>query len=214
MIFLRFLSTGAALAVALATSLGGCTNGEPAAGSSVASAGGGGASGGNAGTGGGSGAGGTDTGGSGGTGGALGPPDPQPPCECAGVSFVDVGLGDDHACALSDDGRVFCWGSGHLGQVGAVDTATICSDSVMNICGWESGPPPQTFDLEWPCPTDPIEVELPSAATALSVGPAHVCSVLKGESTACWGIGFGNSRCVVGVRPSTGGINCDMSAEI
>ena len=181
----------------------GCTSGQPTGNLATPERGGGG-------TKGEAGAAGGGSAGTSGAGGVPRPPAAQPSCdECAGVRFVDVGLGDDHACALSDDGRVFCWGSGHLGQIGVSDTPEVCKERVTSICGWESGPPPETFDFEWPCPTHPVEVKLPSAATALTVGPNHVCSLVEDGSALCWGGGFGSSKCELGVPPMTGGINCE-----
>src|SRR5262245_10443767 len=32
--------------------------------------------------------------------------------------FVEITAGAAHACALSDDGQVWCWGANNLGQAG------------------------------------------------------------------------------------------------
>jgi serine/threonine-protein kinase len=37
----------------------------------------------------------------------------------AGVTFVEVSVTGSGGCALTDDGRLFCWGSSTRGQVGA-----------------------------------------------------------------------------------------------
>ena len=31
---------------------------------------------------------------------------------------MSVSLGDDHSCALLDDGKVMCWGKNNYGQLG------------------------------------------------------------------------------------------------
>lgn len=40
-----------------------------------------------------------------------------------GAHVLDLAVGFDHACALVDDGTVFCWGAGGFGQLGTGDNA-------------------------------------------------------------------------------------------
>jgi alpha-tubulin suppressor-like RCC1 family protein len=37
----------------------------------------------------------------------------------AGKNLIDVQVGDEHSCALADDGGAFCWGSNRYGALGA-----------------------------------------------------------------------------------------------
>ncbi|MEM9188065.1 MAG: hypothetical protein AAGF12_02725 [Myxococcota bacterium] len=50
-----------------------------------------------------------------------------PPAPVLGIdNAIDVSAGDDHACAVTEDGRVLCWGNGGQGRLGngTVETAS------------------------------------------------------------------------------------------
>lgn len=72
---------------------------------------------------------------------------------------VDLALGDDHGCLLSDDGRVRCWGDNARGQLGAGST---------------------------PYSLRALTVPLSRAATGLAAGPLRSCAVVDAEAF-CWG---------------------------
>lgn len=80
----------------------------------------------------------------------------------AGIGIAQIGTGDQHSCALANDGRVFCWGGGGSGQLG---NGTVV-DSLV------------------PVPVSTIET-----ATSISVGQNHACAVLQDKTVHCWGIG-------------------------
>jgi alpha-tubulin suppressor-like RCC1 family protein len=85
-------------------------------------------------------------------------PDPEPevlPLE----GVVAVAGGGDHACALSGDGSVSCWGAGESGQLGHVPGATLLTPGL---------------------------VEGIAGARAIAAGGRHTCAVVGGE-VACWG---------------------------
>jgi alpha-tubulin suppressor-like RCC1 family protein len=79
-----------------------------------------------------------------------------------------------HACALSKDGSVRCWGSNHWGQLGDGST----TDSPV-----------------------PVAVSGITDATAVSVGQWHTCALLSGGSIRCWG---DNSEGALGNGTTTG----------
>ncbi|RDV37158.1 hypothetical protein DV096_14330 [Bradymonadaceae bacterium TMQ3] len=70
-------------------------------------------------------------------------------------------LGAYHACALSADGRVFCWGENRRGQLGR---------------GSASSPDPT-----------PQPVELNKKAIALTAGLEHTCALTETGDVFCWG---------------------------
>jgi alpha-tubulin suppressor-like RCC1 family protein len=70
-----------------------------------------------------------------------------------------VAAGDLHSCALTAAGRVVCWGSNELGQIGD-----------------------DRLSLEAP----PNAVRL-ATATAITAGRAHSCALLADGAVWCWG---------------------------
>jgi alpha-tubulin suppressor-like RCC1 family protein len=82
-----------------------------------------------------------------------------------GIQVTSVGCGEEHACALSVDGRVFCWGGGDSLQLGLGSADPTDHDA-------------------------PVEVVFPgrtSSITYLSVGAAHNCAVEDRRLVWCWG---------------------------
>ncbi|MBN1771119.1 MAG: hypothetical protein JXB32_07660 [Deltaproteobacteria bacterium] len=79
-------------------------------------------------------------------------------------ALVEVGVGDDHSCALAADGAVYCWGGSSRGQLG--------------IGGFD------------PRPTA-VRVHGLDDATDLAVGFAHACVVRRTGRVACWGLNHG-----------------------
>jgi len=75
------------------------------------------------------------------------------------ANVVDIGLGREHACALTDDGRVFCWGGNRSGQLGQGDVL------------------PRA---------EPTEVPLPEVIEQLSVTRLGTC-VSARDALWCWG---------------------------
>jgi alpha-tubulin suppressor-like RCC1 family protein len=75
-----------------------------------------------------------------------------------------VAVGTSHVCALTDTGRLFCWGSNGAGQVGAhgpgVPIVRVPSEVVID----RSGP-----------------------FTAVSSGGIHSCAVTASRRAYCWG---------------------------
>jgi alpha-tubulin suppressor-like RCC1 family protein len=79
------------------------------------------------------------------------------------VTFSDLSTGPVHACAVSLEGEVFCWGSGAVGEFGMNDRSS------------------RPF---------PVPIELPDPAVRVSVGYSHSCALLSDAGVYCWGWGI------------------------
>lgn len=77
----------------------------------------------------------------------------------------NIATGGIHTCALTSNGRVYCWGSNLFGQLGS--------------------------NLSVAYSATPVEVLLPARALALAAGGYHGCAVVEGGVLYCWGL---NSR--------------------
>ncbi|MEM9188265.1 MAG: hypothetical protein AAGF12_03775 [Myxococcota bacterium] len=85
-------------------------------------------------------------------------------------SWREVSVGEDHACALTEDDRLFCWGSnienafdGRVGQTGVE---------------------PERDFVETP---GEVALDPPRAWRTVSAGAAHTCAVTWGGEVFCWG---------------------------
>ena len=98
----------------------------------------------------------------------------------AGRTAIAVTAGNDHSCALLDDGTVRCWGEGSAGRLGYGNTQSI-------------------GDNEAPGSVPPVDLGAGRTATAISAGGDHTCAVLDNGSVRCWGegangqLGYGNT---------------------
>lgn len=94
-------------------------------------------------------------------------PNAVPPVDL-GEAAIQVTAGYAHTCALTESGRVFCWGVGEFGILGHGDTVDIGDDEV-------------------PASAGPV----PLAANAIQVaaGFFHTCALVGGGSVYCWGVG-------------------------
>ena len=43
----------------------------------------------------------------------------------SGFYALAIALGDQHTCALRNDGRIVCWGTNEAGQLGLGNTASV-----------------------------------------------------------------------------------------
>jgi alpha-tubulin suppressor-like RCC1 family protein len=76
------------------------------------------------------------------------------------VEAIDAGV--SHACALSTEGEVYCWGAGEEGQLGDGERQTSSSA---------------------------VKVALQQRATEIAVGALHTCAVGETGEVLCWGDG-------------------------
>jgi alpha-tubulin suppressor-like RCC1 family protein len=85
----------------------------------------------------------------------------------SGVAAIDAG--NDHTCAVLDNGTMRCWGSDEYGQLGA---------NVSELCG-----------VEHLCSTTPITTAGLNGLTMVRVatGDNHTCGVTSAGGIKCWG---------------------------
>ena len=83
-----------------------------------------------------------------------------------GEGVTDVVAGYQHTCALTDSGRVACFGDNSEGQLGLGD---------RDSRGLEGSDLSNVF------------VELDGRAVSLSAGPSHTCALLENGALKCWG---------------------------
>ena len=77
-----------------------------------------------------------------------------------GITFSNqISSGFDHACAITSDSSVKCWGNNSYGQLGISASNSNYPTSVSGIV----------------------------AATDVSAGEKHTCSILSDRSVKCWG---------------------------
>jgi alpha-tubulin suppressor-like RCC1 family protein len=78
-----------------------------------------------------------------------------------GLSFTVIAAGRDHTCALTSQGRAYCWGSNTSGQIG--DGSTTSRPTPTAVAGTE-------------------------AFLTISAGNAHTCAVTRNGRAYCWGL--------------------------
>lgn len=83
------------------------------------------------------------------------------PVRVAGdVRFSSISAGAFHSCGVAVDGRIFCWGLNHLGQLG---TGSALSSTV------------------------PVPVAAAGPFTQVSAGFTHSCAISAAQQVYCWG---------------------------
>jgi hypothetical protein len=94
-----------------------------------------------------------------------------------GAPALQVSAGNEHTCALLDNGRVRCWGNGDLGQLGYGNEDTVD----------DPRPPMETLNLG-------------GKALEISAGGDHTCAAINTGGVVCWGsgaqgrLGYGNTN--------------------
>ncbi len=93
-----------------------------------------------------------------------------------GLPFIPkaVSVGGSHVCALSENGRVKCWGYNRFGQLGLGDL------DPRGDGDNEMGNNLPSVDLG-------MENEQPLIATAISAGSYHTCALFENGKAKCWG---------------------------
>lgn len=83
--------------------------------------------------------------------------------------FDALTVGDRHACGLTRDGQVACWGGGFSGQLGVTTASAQCPA------------------VNEPCNTSPVAVEGTIGFTTVDAGEEHTCGVGADGIAYCWG---------------------------
>ena len=83
-----------------------------------------------------------------------------------------IALGESHTCAILDNGRVRCWGSGFDGRLGYGNENNI-------------------GDTELPKSVGPVNLGAGRRAVAITAGEDHTCAILDNGKVRCWGAGSG-----------------------
>jgi alpha-tubulin suppressor-like RCC1 family protein len=84
--------------------------------------------------------------------------------------FASIGGGQRFTCALDPAGQAWCWGHGHIGELGTLDVA-ICGDFFMDVR----------------CSPWPVPVATQQRFSALASGAVHSCGITAGGTAHCWG---------------------------
>ena len=87
---------------------------------------------------------------------------PTPVIGLDDVVIVKVSMNSRPTCALTEDGRAFCWGDNRTGAIG-------------------NG----TLSQREPTPSEVID--LPESITAISAGGEHACAIGESGAIYCWG---------------------------
>lgn len=105
---------------------------------------------------------------------------PVPPSRLYNLGLnciADISMGRYHVCALSTDGRAYCWGENHRGQTGqAIGESAMCSG------------PGSTVD----CSPTPTLVAGVRGIRSLFVGAFTSCAIRADSSVWCWGSNLGD----------------------
>ena len=118
---------------------------------------------------------------------------PQTVTFATGRTAVNISMGQDHACAILDNGSINCWGDHNNGQLGIGSGSSTSSPTYVDL---GSG----------------------NTAASLSSGSYHTCAVLDDASVVCWGrndagkLGIGSP--VSSSRPTPQSVSFQNSPDV
>ncbi len=151
------------------------------------------------------------------------------------LAITQVSVGSGHACALSSEGGVYCWGDGGEGQLGQGARADSgepvrvagpvlfqsVSAGALHTCGLDQAG--AAWCWGWNAyyqrgnPTDtatarPVAVEGGLRFTSLDAGGNHTCALTSDGQAWCWGynrfgqLGDGTTNTSIGPVPVSGSL--------
>ena len=90
-----------------------------------------------------------------------------------GINAIDVEIGTWHACAIMDNGSLYCWGGTNTGSLELKGA----KNAIMTTCKNSTGcyPFPRYLDLGDRVPT------------SLSLGETFTCALMQDGGVQCWG---------------------------
>src|SRR5690606_23206119 len=115
----------------------------------------------------------------------------------SGKTVTSIDAGNDKVCALTTEGRAYCWGNGRNGQLGSGGALSGASSADSNV---------------------PVAVVMSGALsgktiTQIGVGNNHSCVIASDNKAYCWGQGVnyelgngGTASSTVPVAVSTSGV--------
>ena len=89
-----------------------------------------------------------------------------------GRTATSISAGDNHSCAILDDGGVRCWGYGYSGQLGYGAQGNVGDVPSSSVAA-----------------AGPVDLGAGATAVAISAGASHTCAILGGGGVVCWGYG-------------------------
>lgn len=114
----------------------------------------------------------------GGGGGGEPPPGILTPVQVTdALTFTDIGVANQHVCAVATNGGTYCWGKNEYGELG---TAVAMDTCLLPF-----------FNIEVPCTGTPVVVESSPEISYVDGSIIHTCSLDSSGSAYCWGYGIG-----------------------
>jgi alpha-tubulin suppressor-like RCC1 family protein len=86
------------------------------------------------------------------------------------VSRGNIAFG--HSCAVTSDGRAYCWGANSAGQLGNTATGQMCTSRTGTV----------------PCSHSPRAVDGTESWAVVASGPQFTCGISTGGAGFCWGL--------------------------
>jgi alpha-tubulin suppressor-like RCC1 family protein len=99
--------------------------------------------------------------------------------------FTQLDAGRDFTCGRIPGDRAFCWGIDSVGQLGAVESDTVCIDIFGATRVSETG----VILTDFPCSLVPLAVQGERTFTQITAGDAHACGLVADGTAWCWGTG-------------------------
>jgi alpha-tubulin suppressor-like RCC1 family protein len=86
--------------------------------------------------------------------------------------FTQIATGGSHACGITGVGRLYCWGSDLVGELGAGTASPDCPS------------------IGGKCSSYPLAVSLSQRVASVAVGDWHTCALTETGKAYCWGADY------------------------